>query len=82
MKEVNGTMPAWSQQVARDRLDMWLAAEAAVATGQEYQIGTRSLRRADLKQIHEQIMFWKGEVEKLESGRRGPRVMRIVPRDT
>ncbi|QGR00085.1 hypothetical protein EHS13_13710 [Paenibacillus psychroresistens] len=60
---------------------MWLDAEAAVATGQEYRIGTRSLRRVDLKDIREQMLFWNRQVEQLQSGRQGMRVMRVVPRD-
>lgn len=72
---------AWDKETVKNRLEMWLAAEAAVATGQEYRIGTRFLRRADLKTIREQILFWKRELDKLESGQRGARVMRVVPRD-
>lgn len=67
---------------ARERLQMWLEAEAAVATGQSYRIGSRSLTRASLSDIRQQINFWRNEVAKLESGRgSGARVMRAVPRD-
>lgn len=76
-------MVAWTLKQARERLDMWLAAEAAVATGQEYRIGTRSLKRVDLKEIRNQILFWKRQLDQLESGRTGGgRVLRVVPRDT
>lgn len=74
---------AWTKEQAKARLDLWLAAEVAVAGGQEYRIGTRSLRRVDLKDIRGQILFWKRELDKLENGRRGGvRVQRFVPRDT
>lgn len=67
---------------ARERLQMWLDAEAAVATGQSYRIGSRSLTRASLADIRQQINFWRNEVAKLESGRgSGARVMRAVPKD-
>lgn len=67
---------------ARAKLQMWLEAEAAVATGQSYKIGTRSLTRASLSDIRQQISFWRNEVAKLESGRgSGMRVFRAVPRD-
>lgn len=67
---------------ARAKLHMWLEAEAAVATGQSYKIGSRSLTRASLSDIRQQINFWRNEVAKLESGRgSGARVMRAVPRD-
>lgn len=67
---------------ARRRLDLWLAAEEAVATGQSYTIGTRSLTRANLAQIVERVRYYQGLVSSLESGRgQGARVMRVVPRD-
>ena len=67
---------------ARERLQMWLDAEAAVATGQSYKIGGRSLTRASLSDIRQQINYWRNEVAKLESGRgSGARVFRAVPRD-
>lgn len=77
-------MPAWTLDEARARLRMWLDAEAAVATGQSYQIGSRRLDRANLYQIREEIQMWKKEVEELEAvqkigGRR--KTFRITPRD-
>ncbi len=67
---------------ARARLQMWLEAEAAVATGQSYKIGSRSLTRASLSDIRQQINFWRNEIAKLENGRgSGARVFRAVPRD-
>lgn len=67
---------------ARAALAMWLEAERAVATGQSYKIGTRSLTRAALPDIAARINFWRKEVERLEAGvSRGPRVFRAVPRD-
>ena len=74
----------WTLEDAKQNLAMWLAAERAVATGQSYRIGTRSLTRASLKEITERIRFWRGEVARLEcgiGGGGGLRVMRIVPRD-
>lgn len=66
---------------ARENLKIWLDAERAVATGQSYKIGSRSLTRADLSEIANRVNFWRNELEKLESGRTGARVMRAVPRD-
>lgn len=66
---------------AREMLQMWLDAEKAVATGQSYKIGSRSLTRANLSDIAKRITYWKNEVAKLESGRTGARVLRAVPRD-
>lgn len=66
---------------AKQMLDRWLEAEIAVTTGQSYKIGTRSLTRADMKAIRAAQQFWQNEIAKIESGRRGARVMRAVPRD-
>lgn len=77
-------MPAWTLSEAKARLQKWLDAETAVATGQAYQIGTKRLDRASLKEIREEIMFWKKQVEQLELlAARGARrrAYRITPRD-
>lgn len=66
---------------AQENLRIWLDAEKAVATGQSYKIGGRSLTRADLKDIADRIKFWRNEIAKLESGTQGARVFRAVPRD-
>ena len=65
-----GCATPWTLEEARKNLAIWLEAERAVATGQSYRIGTRSLTRANLSEI------------RLSCGRKsGVRVMRIVPRD-
>lgn len=74
----------WTLDEARENLKLWLNAERAVATGQSYRIGTRSLTRASLREITERIRFWRTEVARLECGINssgGVRVMRVVPRD-
>lgn len=65
---------------AKEMLLLWLEAEKAVTTGQSYKIGSRSLTRVNLSDIRAQIKYWRNEVAKLESGRKGMRVVRIVPR--
>lgn len=76
-------MPDWiSLDEARQTLSLWLSAERAVASGQEYTIGSRHLKRADLSDITERIRFWRAEVARMEAGRgAGMRVLRAVPRD-
>lgn len=44
-------MPIISKEAAQRHLDMWMEAEAAVSTGQSYQIEQMMLTRASLKQI-------------------------------
>ena len=67
-----------------ERLQIWLEAEVAIATGQSYTIDNRRLDRANLAQVREQIKFWQRELTKAEAtakGRSRRRTMRIVPRD-
>lgn len=71
----------WTLAEAQQHLQAWLEAELAVSQGQEYRIGGRSLTRADVSLIAERIRFWRAEVVRLETGRRGARVLRAVPRD-
>lgn len=75
---------AFSLEIAERHLNAWLDAELAVTNGQSYTIGSRSLDRANLYQIREQIKYWNNEVAKAKNllkckGRN--RVMRVVPRD-
>lgn len=73
---------SWTLEEAKDMLDRWIEAEKAVATGQSYKIGTRSLTRASVSEIKKQIAYWRNEISRIKSGRgRGVRVMRAVPRD-
>lgn len=70
----------------KERLELWLKAEEAVATGQRYKIGSRDLTRADLLQIREEIEFWENKLDKAEKEELGintkaRRVIRVVPRD-
>lgn len=77
-------MAVFSKELCQKKLNTWLAAEEAVATGQSYQIGTRMLTRADLKQVREQMEYWAGklaaaEAEDKQGGRN--RAYRAVIRD-
>ena len=75
-------MGSWSLETAKEHLQAFLDAELAVATGQSYKIGSRSLTRADLSEIKERIKYWANEVERLETGsKKGIRAYRAVIRD-
>ena len=70
-------MAIFSKEMCRQKLNTWLAAEESVATGQSYQIGTRMLTRADLKQIREEMEYWaqklsEAEAEEKNGGRKPP----------
>lgn len=52
-------MAGISLEIARKHLSAWLEAELEVTTHQSYTIGSRSLTKADLADIRQQIEFWK-----------------------
>lgn len=58
--------------ILKNRLEMYLEAERKILSGQEYEIGNRRLRRADLKEVRAAIEDLADEIEMLESpqGRR------------
>jgi len=66
--------------VAQENLTAWIAADKAVASGQDYTIGGRSLRRADARVITDKIKFWQGQVNAIS--RSGSlNVRQAIPRD-
>ena len=68
-----------SKEDAQRHLEMWLEAEAAVSTGQSYQIEQMQLTRASLKQIRETIIFWENKVAEAEREERGRGRNRMYP---
>lgn len=64
---------------AQAQLDVWLAADAAVASNQSYRVNERQFTKADAQQIRENIQFWDGKVQQLTHGR-NPRIRLGVPR--
>lgn len=79
-------MAAWTLEEAKAKLKMWMDADEALAvTGQAYVVDVggskRSLTRADAAEIQNRIRYWAREVSRLESGSRGLRVRRVIPRD-
>lgn len=72
-------MPAISLATAEAQLTAWLAASTAVAGGQAYKIGERSLTRADAGEILKMIEFWSSKVEALEAGTTSIRARLITP---
>lgn len=77
-------MAIYSVEFCKRKLNTWLAAEEAIATGQRYQIEGRSLTRADLYDVRKEIEFWEGKLavaaEEEQYGGRN-RVFRAVIRD-
>ena len=58
---------------AQAQLAIWVAADAAVASGQSYSIKDRSLSRADAAEITRKIDYWNGWVVKLTQRSSGVR---------
>ncbi len=77
-------MAIYPKELCKEKLNTWLRAEESIATGQSYQIGTRMLTRADLKQVREEMEYWAGKLaeakaEEKHGGRN--RLFQALPRD-
>lgn len=77
-------MAIYSKALCEKKLNTWLAAEEAIATGQRYQIGTRMLTRADLEAVRKEMEYWaeklaEAEAEEKTGGRN--KLYRFVARD-
>lgn len=72
-------------ETAKERLELYLAAEKAILEGaQSYSLGTRSLTRADLGKIQDEIEeLYKtiDELESLAAGKSARKAFAAVPRD-
>jgi hypothetical protein len=76
--------PETPLETARRHYYAWLEAELELTSHQSYTIGSRTLTKANLKDVREQIQFWQNEIAKLENQaeRKGRnRIVRAVPRD-
>lgn len=68
----------------KERLDAYYEAELEVLSGQEYTIGSRKLRRADLPEIRQAIKDLEvaySEAQRMARGQGQRRSYRITPRD-
>ncbi|BBF41994.1 hypothetical protein lbkm_0676 [Lachnospiraceae bacterium KM106-2] len=64
------------------RLDLYYEAEEAALNNQEYTIGSRTLKRADLAEIRKAIQDLESKVTALEErGTTKRKVARIIPLD-
>jgi hypothetical protein len=65
---------------AKRRLELYYKAEEAILTGQEYTIGYKRLRRADLEDVQSMIKSLENQVKSLQSGGKN-KALRGVPLD-
>lgn len=56
---------------AEAQLALWLNADAAVATGQSYEIAGRRLTRTDAAEITNKIEYWNAKVVTLTNQSQG-----------
>lgn len=56
---------------AQAKLDLWMAADDAVASGQSYSISGRSLTRANSSEIRNNIEYWERRLMRLSNGGNG-----------
>lgn len=73
-------MPGITLVRAEELLALWIAADKAVATGQSYSIGGRSLTRANAEEITKKINYYNSLIAQLSRGGSAS-VTRVVPRD-
>lgn len=77
-------MAVFSKELCKQKLNTWLAAEEAIATGQSYTMGTRILTRANLNAVREELEWWAARLAEAEAAeQRGGRnrIYRLVPQD-
>lgn len=67
-------------ELLRTRLKNYYEAEEAILLNQEYVIGTKSLKRADLATVRAAIKDLQDEIEKIEGGGKN-KAFRFLPRD-
>ncbi len=65
----------------RKRLAMYYEAEEAILLNQEYAIGTKRLKRADLPTVRAAIKDMEKQIETLEAGGGRNKAGRFIPRD-
>lgn len=64
-------MAGYTLAQAQAQLDLWIAADAKVATSQSYSIAGRSLSRADAAEITNKIVYWNAQVKLLTNSASG-----------
>lgn len=77
-------MAVFTKELCQNKLNTWLAAEEAVATGQSYQMGSRILTRANLKEVREEMEYWAARLAEAEAAEKHGgrnRIYQFVPRD-
>jgi hypothetical protein len=64
---------------AEAKLTKWLAADDAVASGQSFAMGDKTLTLANSAEIRENIDYWEAKVSHLSNSRTGPVIRGVTP---
>lgn len=77
-------MAAFSLAQAQAAFDAYAAAELAFASGaQEYSVGGRAFKRAQLSELHNIVVYYQNMVDRLtrdqNNGTPGIRIRRVIP---
>ena len=74
-------MAVFTRDQKENQLKLWNAALEKCSTGQEYTIGSRRLRRADLDEIRKTLEWINSQptVEDEHAGLGGPRFRQLIP---
>lgn len=79
-------MARYTLAEAQQHHEAWKKAELVLATGQSYSIAGRSLTRANLADVMNQIRYWQKQIDEIQAetmGRRRPgNQRRYVPVDS
>ena len=71
-------------EVAKSMFEAAKTAYLSACTAQEYRVGSRSKRAADLKNLRQDMEYWDNKVKELKAvaaGKGRRRSYRITPRD-
>ncbi|WP_373076108.1 DUF6148 family protein [Fusobacterium mortiferum] len=69
----------FTEEQCRRHLDMWLAAEEALAKGQSYTIGNRTITRVNASEVSKNIETWADRLERVK-GSGSPRFVKFIPK--
>lgn len=69
----------FDKDICKERLFLYLEAEAAVLRSQAYSIGGRTLTRANLSEIRDGIRTWNERLKAAVNGSGGVVCRRVIP---
>jgi len=71
-------MSAIPLETAQAKLTLWLDAEAQLVLGQSVTFEGRTLQRANLAEVRDQISFWEERVNRASRGTGRTSIQRVI----